>query len=65
MKRTNVYLSDKQRERLQVRAEKEGVAQAELVRRAIDAYLAWDDPTYTGGSLSSRRVNADGSSRSL
>jgi hypothetical protein len=46
MKRTNVYLSEKQLERLRVRAEREGVAIAELVRRAIDAFLAWDDPAY-------------------
>ena len=46
MKRTNVYLSEKQLERLRIRAEREGVARAELVRRAIDAFLAWDDPTY-------------------
>jgi hypothetical protein len=32
---------------LQRRAEKEGLAIAELVRRAVDAFLAWDDPTYT------------------
>ena len=47
MKRTNVYLSEQQLERLRARAEKEGVAIAELVRRAIDAFLAWDDPAYT------------------
>ena len=29
------------------RAEQEGVAIAELIRRAVDAFLAWDDPTYT------------------
>jgi hypothetical protein len=46
MKRTNVYLSEKQLERLRTRAEREGVAIAELVRRALDAFLAWDDPTY-------------------
>ena len=47
MKRTNVYLSEKQLERLRVRAEREGVAIAELIRRAVDAFLAWDDPMYT------------------
>ena len=47
MKRTNVYVTGKQLERLRVRAEYEGVAMAELIRRAIDAFLAWDDPTYT------------------
>ncbi len=47
MKRTNVYVTDKQLERLRVRAEHEGGAMAELIRRAIDAFLAWDDPTYS------------------
>ena len=47
MKRTNVYLSEKQLERLRVRAEREGVARAELVRRPLDAFLAWDYPVYT------------------
>jgi hypothetical protein len=46
MKRTNLYLTEKQVERLKERAEREGLAFAELVRRAVDAYLAWDDPTY-------------------
>ncbi len=46
MKRTNVSLSEKQLERLPVRAQREGVAIAELIRRAVDTFLAWDDPTY-------------------
>jgi len=46
MKRTNFYLTEKQMERLHERAEKEGVAISELIRRAVDAFLAWDDPTY-------------------
>lgn len=46
MKRTNVYVTDKQLERLRERAECEGVAVAELIRRAIDTFLAWDDPAY-------------------
>ena len=46
MKRTNLYLTQQQVARLKERSEREGVALAELVRRAVDAYLAWDDPTY-------------------
>lgn len=46
MKRTNLYLTEKQLERLKARAEKEGLSLAELVRRAVDAFLAWDDPMY-------------------
>jgi len=47
MRRSNVYLTEKQVARLRARAEQEGVAIAELIRRAVDAFLAWDDPTYT------------------
>jgi hypothetical protein len=47
MKRVNIYLTEKQIERLHQRAEQEGIPMAELARRAIDAFLAWDDPTYT------------------
>jgi hypothetical protein len=51
MKRTNVYVTDKQLERLHKRAEQEGVAMAELIRRAIDTFLAWDDPDYRPTAL--------------
>jgi hypothetical protein len=47
MKRTNFYLTEKQMERLHERADREGIAISELIRRAVDAFLAWDDPTYT------------------
>lgn len=46
MKRTNFYLTEKQVERLHERSEKEGLAVSELIRRAVDAFLAWDDPGY-------------------
>ncbi len=46
MKRTNLYLTEKQMERLQQLARAEGLSLAEVVRRAVDAYLAWNDPTY-------------------
>jgi len=46
MKRTNFYLTEKQLERLRSQAEKEGVAVAEIIRRAVEVYLAWNDPTY-------------------
>ena len=45
MKRTNFYLTNRQMERLKQRSEDEGLSLAELVRRAVDAFLAWDDPT--------------------
>ena len=44
-RRTNIYLTEKQLEQLQARSERENLPMAELVRRALDVYLAWDDPT--------------------
>jgi len=46
VKRTNVYLTEKQVERLHSVASQEGVAMAEVIRRAVEVYLAWYDPTY-------------------
>jgi hypothetical protein len=46
MKRMNIYLTEKQYERLALRSEQEGIPMAELVRRALDTFLAWDDPAY-------------------
>ncbi|MBZ5686392.1 MAG: ribbon-helix-helix domain-containing protein [Acidobacteriia bacterium] len=42
----NIYLSDRQKERLRERAVREGVPVSELIRRAVDSFLAWDDPSY-------------------
>ena len=39
MKRTALFLREKQREKLQQLSEKTGAPVAELVRRAIDVYL--------------------------
>ncbi|GHO56190.1 ribbon-helix-helix domain-containing protein [Ktedonobacter robiniae] len=44
--RTNIYLDDQQRERLRQKSETDNIPVSEIVRRAIDAYLAWNDPTY-------------------
>lgn len=38
--RTQIYLTEDQRERLDVLREREGKSLAELVREALDAYLA-------------------------
>ena len=46
VKRTNVYLTEKQVERLHIVASQEGVAMAEVIRRAVEVYLAWNDPSY-------------------
>ena len=44
--RTNIYLDEKQLERLRAKGERDNLPVSEIVRRAIDAYLAWDDPSY-------------------
>jgi hypothetical protein len=46
MKRTNIYLNERQHEKLREQSEREGVPIAELIRRAVDTFLMWYDPTY-------------------
>ncbi len=58
MRRTNVYLTEKQVERLHIRAQREGVAMAEVIRRAVEVYLAWDDPTYAPRPHSKRKSHS-------
>ncbi len=58
MNRLNIYLTDKQLERLRQRAEQEGIPMAELVRRALDTFLAWDDPTYAPPPHSKRKSHS-------
>lgn len=41
--RTQIYLADEQRARLDEVARRNHVTMAEVVRRAVDAYLAQDD----------------------
>lgn len=45
--RTQVYLTDEQRERIDAIAETEGVTMAEVVRRALDKYLDREIPDPT------------------
>jgi hypothetical protein len=45
--RTNIYITERQRKQLEKRSQEEDLPMAEIIRRALDAYLAWDDPTYT------------------
>jgi len=42
--RTQVYLTEEQRRRIDALAEAEGVTMAEVVRRALDAYLNKESP---------------------
>ena len=39
MIRTNIYLTDQQKEKLDKLSRKTGLANAEIIRRAIDEYL--------------------------
>lgn len=41
--RTQIYLSDEQRARLDELAQRKDITLAEAIRRAVDAYLALDD----------------------
>jgi predicted DNA-binding protein len=41
--RTQIYLTDEQRARLDAVADEQSISMAEVVRRAIDSYLALDD----------------------
>jgi hypothetical protein len=50
--RTQVYLTEEQRERIDALAAAEGLTLAEVVRRALDAYLARVEPD-ASGALSS------------
>jgi hypothetical protein len=44
--RTQIYLTEEQRRRIDARAGVEGLTLAEFIRRAVDAYLGVDpDPT--------------------
>ncbi len=45
--RRNIYFPEQQWERLLAKSRRENLPVAEIVRRAVDAYPDWDDPTYT------------------
>jgi hypothetical protein len=44
--RINIYITERQKKQLQKRSEEENLPLSERIRRALDAYLAWDDPSY-------------------
>jgi hypothetical protein len=54
-KRKNIYFTQQQVTRLEQKSRQEHLSEAEIVRRALDAYLAWDDPTYRWGEAGSER----------
>jgi hypothetical protein len=53
--RTQIYLSDEQRARIDELGERRNLSMAEIVRRALDAYLADDDLDATYGATSGLR----------
>jgi hypothetical protein len=62
--RTQVYLTDEQRARIDRAAAAEGVTMAELIRRAVDRYLGEDpDPTAVLASTFGAAPAADVPSR--
>jgi hypothetical protein len=44
--RITIYITERQKEQLEKRRQEENLPLAEIIRRALDAYLAWDDPAY-------------------
>ena len=63
--RTQVYLTDVQRARIDEFAGATGITMAEVVRRAVDAYLAaeFPDPAPALAATFGAWPNAEGSSR--
>ena len=56
--RTNVYLTPRQKQQLEKRSLEDGLSMAEIIRRALDAFLAWDDPTYIPSSQAPKKERA-------
>lgn len=44
--RINIYITERQKTQLEKRSQDEDLPMAEIIRRALDVYLAWDDATY-------------------
>ena len=53
--RTNIYITERQKNQLEKRSQDENLPMAEIIRRALDVYLAWDDPTYTPVPMGQKR----------
>lgn len=62
--RTQIYLTNEQRRRIDQAAEAAGVTMAEIVRRALDTYLAQDlDPSAVLGATFGAAPDASAPSR--
>ena len=44
--RNDIYVTERQKRQVEKPCQEENLPMAEIIRRALDAYLAWDDPTY-------------------
>ena len=44
--RINLYITERQKRRLEVLSQEENLPVSEIIRRSIDVYLAWNDRTY-------------------
>jgi hypothetical protein len=44
--RANTSITEQQKKQLEKKGQEEDLPMAEIIRRALDAYLAWDDPAY-------------------
>lgn len=58
MRRTNIYLEERQCRALDHRAKREGISRAELVRRFIDAGLCGPEVQGVDGDLEAIRATA-------
>jgi hypothetical protein len=45
--RINIYATERQKRQVEKRCQEENLPVVEIIWRVLDAYLAWDDPTYT------------------
>ena len=44
--RINLYITERQKRRLEALSQDENLPVSEIIRRALDTYLAWNDKTY-------------------
>ena len=58
--RTQVYLTDEQRQLVDALAEAEGVTMAEVIRRALDVYFAAESPDPELALAATFGANPDG-----
>ena len=63
--RTNIYITERQKRQLGKRSKEEEVTMAEIIRRALDAYLAWVDPSYQPNPTHPKTRKSDSSPASM